>query len=453
MSAASAVTSQCREILSKPTDTKLDAYSALAGDLVHNKDTAGLISLTEHLVTCEGADQYNRTYIVPPSLTRALTLLLDPHNTIEDPIDLEDLIPLTQRIVEFIRPRAENYPYQLMLSIELLAKAHQGMGEYRQAAYTLQSFRFEDYAKKNDSDGDSDSWMSVTKRFDWYLTTAELWLAVEDTGPASQAIKKAHALLSEIPKADNGKLLLRFRTVYARVLDNERKFLEASQRYFELSQSAVGLVSEEDVRQTLQLSVNCALLAKPSPSRSRILAALYSDDRVKSLPSYTMLEAMFYDRLIRPNEVKKFEALLSAHQIADTSTGLTVLQNSIIEHNISAISKIYKNIFLRELALILGIREADCESVSAGMIEQGRLSAVIDQVTQSIEFTHIATATTTATATAAITNKHAQSKPSGSDVSDESLHGWDRQIEEVCLQINRITDSIQRSFPQLVPTG
>jgi hypothetical protein len=104
----------------------------------------------------------------------------------------------------------------------------------------------------------------------WYVTTAEFYLAVQDSGFASQVIKRAHALVNEI-KSNPGKLCIypngvnvsvglvhianvgcdidgimewclvwvaqieltvRFRTQYARVLDNDRKFFEASMRYY-----------------------------------------------------------------------------------------------------------------------------------------------------------------------------------------------------------------------------
>jgi hypothetical protein len=53
-------------------------------------------------------------------------------------------------------------------------------------------------------------------------------LAVQDPGFASQVIKRAHALVKEIKS--NPELTVRFSTQYARVLDCDRKFFEASMR-------------------------------------------------------------------------------------------------------------------------------------------------------------------------------------------------------------------------------
>lgn len=286
------------------------------------------------------------------------------------------------------------------------------------------------------SQGSSEAWQSAANRVAWYVSSAELWLSVDETGSASQQIKRAHALISELPKTDV-KLILRFRTCYARVLDAERKFQEAAQRYLELSHLAVGLVNENDVMQTLQLAVNCALLAKPSPGRSRVLAALHSDERVRGLPNRAMLESMFYERLIRPSEVAEFESLLAPHQKADTSTGLTVVKNSMIEHNIAAASKIYRNVKWSELSRMLGVGEAEAESITARMIEQGRLEAAIDQVEGICEFK-------------SSNQGNNQSINRAGSSSAEALQSWDHEIEEVCLQINRISDSIQRQFPQFV---
>ena len=61
------------------------------------------------------------------------------------------------------------------------------------------------------------------------------------------------------------------------------------------------------------------------------------------------------DRIIREPEIKEFEKMLKKHQMAVTSTGRTVLQNALVEHNMLAASKIYNNVrsffFLPRLVL------------------------------------------------------------------------------------------------------
>ena len=221
------------------------------------------------------------------------------------------------------------------------------------------------------------------------MNTAEFFLAIGESGSASQQIKRAHALIAELMKQQTREaalIVLRFKTCYARVLDNERKFHEAALRYMELSQSTFDAVKDSDRQQSLEYAISCAILAKAGPPRSRVLALLYSDERSKHLQNFGMLEKMFKDRIISNAEVLTFEKMLQDHQKADTSNKRTVLQNSVIEHNLLAASKIYRNIRCNELGTLLGIDANEAEKLASSMIEQGRLHATIDQVQALIEF-------------------------------------------------------------------
>ena len=172
---------------------------------------------------------------------------------------------------------------------------------------------------------------TVDRRAGWYVNTAEFFLAIGESGLASQQIKRAHALMNEVSKLPNASsksvqtLVLRFKTCYARILDSERKFLEAALRYMELSQSSFEAVKDADRSQSLEFAISCAILAKAGPPRSRVLAMLYSDERSKSLQNFSMLEKMFKERIIAAHEVDAFEKILQEHQKADTGSKRTVI--------------------------------------------------------------------------------------------------------------------------------
>jgi len=243
-------------------------------------------------------------------------------------------------------------------------------------------------------------------------------LAVDDSGSASQHIKRAFQHINDV-KTDP-KLVFRFKTCYARVLDSERKFLDASMRYIELAQTGASIASESDLILTLEFAVTCAILAPPNPSRSRVLALLMSDDRAPNLRNYNLLEKMFKERIVRNNEVEAFQKMLQTHQNAETSTGRTVLQNSIIEHNMFAASKMYNNITFPELGSLLGIKAHEAEQLASQMIEQGRMKASIDQVDGVVEF----------------------------EAATDNLHIWDNQIQAVCSQVNDVLENITKKHPQ-----
>jgi COP9 signalosome complex subunit 4 len=427
----SSTQSALKDISSKPHDNKLALYNSLISKSIQSKNISSIIEIIDYLINKE-TEQYSRTYITPEGLQHCIKELADEEGKNSDPIDLEELTPLLKKIVELIRTKADDYPDALLLSLDLLAKCYQAEGEYKQAAYALGSFKFDDYRGKSQL-------ATVEKRVEWHVSTAEFWLAVQEIGSAAQQIKRAHAFVNEVK--NNPKLQLRFRTVYARVLDNERKFLEAALRYMELSQNSAGLISEADILQTLEFAVTCAILAKAGPSRARVLVMLYSDERSKQLNNYSMLEAMFRQKIIKPQEVSKFEKMLAEHQKADTASGRTVLQNSIIEHNIVAASKIFNNCKFEQLGGLLGISAKEAESLTATMIEQGRLQASIDQVEGVVEFTGDSSLSSTSNpannnAAAAINN------------ANDEFHTWDGQIGEVCLVVNRVLESIGAKYPQ-----
>ena len=75
--------------------------------------------------------------------------------------------------------------------------------------------------------------------------------------------------VSDIP------LLLRFRVTSARVLDANRKFVEASLRYYDLSNTTAADVVQDDLLELLGKAVTCAVLGKVGPQRSRVLGLLY----------------------------------------------------------------------------------------------------------------------------------------------------------------------------------
>jgi len=116
---------------------------------------------------------------------------------------------------------------------------------------------------------------------------------------------------------------------------------------------------------------------------------------------------MFLDHILRPAEIKDFEATLKPHQLAkiaissndrlastqdddpaiSTRTGpATVLDRAVMEHNLLASSKIYNNITFRGLGALLDLAPGAAETMARKMIEQGRLRGSIDQVDKLITF-------------------------------------------------------------------
>lgn len=195
-------------------------------------------------------------------------------------------------------------------------------------------------------------------------------------------------------------------------------------------------------------AVTCAILAPAGPHRSRLLSTLIRDERTSELPQHTILTKVFLEQIIRPKEIESFEKLLAPHQRAllppssnekallesiaaedarrrdeelknKTQNGggggdeemkdetsiekinhddesqpkmstrmgpSTVLDRSMMEHNLLAASKLYENITLKGLGILLNLSSGGSEALARRMISQKRLKAEIDQVDETLIF-------------------------------------------------------------------
>lgn len=187
--------------------------------------------------------------------------------------------------------------------------------------------------------------------------------------------------------------------------------MDAASKYCDLSQQTFGgTICETDLLQLLQCAVTCAILAPAGPQRSRILALLCKDERIRSVEHFEILHKMFMERLIRGSEVQKFDESLLPHQKASLADGQTVLQKAILQHNVLAASRVYKNMRLPDLGSLLEVTPENAEKIAAKMIAEQRIEGYIDQKSGIIHF----------------------------DVGDENLQQWDRHIRNVCNQVNSV---------------
>ena len=281
--------------------------------------------------------------------------------------------------------------------------------EFEQAASTLGGMNM------------SNVTLGAAERADAFVKVAETYLAVDEAVDAEVFVNKASALVDGM--ADRS-LQLRYRTTLARVLDSNRKFLEAAMRYYELSKVADG-VDPEDLLALLSRAVACACLGRAGPQRTRVLTMLFRDARLGDLDCVegcgghaAVLSKMYRGQLLREGETASFEASLQEHQRATGADGLAILERAVIEHNMEAAGRIYDCIKVEELATLLGVAPETAERFAARMISEGRLGATIDQVDGFLNFE----------ATAA---------------QQEGLHAWDGHIAALCKGVNACVELVQ----------
>lgn len=255
---------------------------------------------------------------------------------------------------------------------------------------------------------------SVDYKLETYLKIARLYLEDDDPVQAEAYINRASILQAE---SQNEQLQIYYKVCYARVLDYRRKFIEAAQRYNELSYRS--LINEDERMTTLKNALICTVLASAGQQRSRMLATLFKDERCQHLASFSILEKMYLDRIIRRHELEEFEALLQPHQKATTADGSSILDRAVIEHNLLSASKLYNNISFVELGALLEIPAEKAEKIASQMITEGRMSGFIDQIDSIVHFE-----------------------------TRELLPSWDCQIQSLCYQVNQIIDKISAAEPE-----
>jgi len=219
-------------------------------------------------------------------------------------------------------------------------------------------------------------------------------------------------------------LRLRYKATHGKVLDANRKFLDAAWNYYELSQTPASLIRADDLLVLLGKAATCAILGKAGPQRDRIIGSLYKDERLASLEQVDgfgthaqVLSKMHMQHVLRRAELRAFEEGLMDHQKALMADGLTIPQRAIIEHNMAAAIKVYENIRFDELGNLLEISTSKAEQIAARMIGEGRLNGYIDQIDGVLYF---------------------------SDDRDV-LKNWDERITDLCVKVNKCCEEIETS--------
>ncbi|PNJ01522.1 COPS4 isoform 9 [Pongo abelii] len=203
--------------------------------------------------------------------------------------------------LEKIQPRVISFEEQVASIRQHLASIYEKEEDWRNAAQVLVGIPLETGQKQ----------YNVDYKLETYLKIARLYLEDDDPVQAEAYINRASLLQNE---STNEQLQIHYKVCYARVLDYRRKFIEAAQRYNELSYKTI--VHESERLEALKHALHCTILASAGQQRSRMLATLFKDERCQQLAAYGILEKMYLDRIIRGNQLQEFAAMLMPHQKA-----------------------------------------------------------------------------------------------------------------------------------------
>ncbi|KAL8722619.1 MAG: hypothetical protein Q9225_000925 [Loekoesia sp. 1 TL-2023] len=339
--------------------------------------------------------------------------------------NLDSRIKAGTTVLRSLESRVVSFEEQDAQLRDMLADAYTLQEEYIEAAKVLQGIQLESSQRRIPDDHKVGIWIRICR----------LYLEEDDTTNAESYLNRAKNLRH---KVSNPELVLGFQLSEARILDARRKFLEASQAYHSFSFSPV--LEDEERTRALSSAITCAVLAPAGPSRSRALSKLYKDERAPQIPEFGILEKMFLDRLLSPEEVSRFSESLPAHQLAQTSDGSTVLAKAVIEHNLLSVSKLYDNIGVDELANLLGLDAEKAESYAARMLEQGRIAGSIDQIDRVIIFEGMELG---------VERGNADQRRS---IAGRGLRKWDARVQGVAEELERVASMIQLQHPDLALT-
>jgi COP9 signalosome complex subunit 4 len=314
-------------------------------------------------------------------------------------------------IVQHLQPRIVSYEQQDTDLKFILADAYERDEDFANSAKTLQTVTVESSQRTVGDDAKASLWMRICR----------CYLEEDDTTNALTYLNRVKQVIHNVTDKE---IRLMFALSQARIYDSQRNFLDASTAYHALSNESV--VDEEERLQALSAAMTCAVLAPAGPMRGRQLGKLYKDDRATDAPEYSILEKIYLDRLLSPEEVKTFASGLKDHQLAKTSDGSTVLDKAVLEHNLLAVSRIYQNISFSALGQLLGVDGDRAEMYAATMIESNRLHGSIDQINEIVYF---------------------NTKEGGHDTSSLNLRAWDANVQSLAEEVEKVTTMLVREEP------
>lgn len=353
-------------------------------------------------------------------IVAARPLLASVVDAIKSITSTEQKIAVGTRALQALEVTRGAFEEQDAIIREELADAYTAQEDYSEAAKVLQGIQLESFQRKIPDDLKIRTWIRICR----------LYLEEDDTTSAESYLNRAKILLYKIEDQELG---LTFQLSQARILDSRRKFLDASQVYHGVSFSMV--LDEDERTRALSSAIVCAVLAPAGPQRSRTLGNLYKDERTPEVPEFGILEKMFLDRLLSPVEVAKFADKLQPHQLAQTADGSTVLAKAVIEHNLLSASRLYNNIGVSELGVLLGLTSEIAEEYAARMLEQGRLSGRIDQIEGAIFFD----------------GQEGSGQKTRAGQADlgiaPDLRKWDNKVQGLAEEVERVASMLQTQYP------
>eukprot|EP01029_Cantina_marsupialis_P006834 TRINITY_DN1754_c0_g1_i2.p1 TRINITY_DN1754_c0_g1~~TRINITY_DN1754_c0_g1_i2.p1 ORF type:complete len:335 (-),score=63.33 TRINITY_DN1754_c0_g1_i2:84-1088(-) len=244
--------------------------------------------------------------------------------------------------------------------------------EFSQAANVLANCKFEE--------------LTVSDKVEAMIKISECFLEDDNYVSATEWIQKTNSY------SLNPIQLLRIRTTEARIWDQNRQFLKAARRYYNLSQDINEEVDESSYETLFDKAVICCLISDHSPQKERLMTTILKDGRSKN-PSKSyrnVLSKIEKNKLVMESDLLLLENELEAHQNTKFEDLSTPLSRAILAANLKTLGKQYSSIELKKLASLLDLPLSRVCWFCAEMISSKRLkNAIIDEAKGVIRFTDL----------------------------------------------------------------
>jgi COP9 signalosome complex subunit 4 len=207
----------------------------------------------------------------------------------------------------FFNPRFSslNLTSQKISSVrEALADLYQQQENWSEAAATLKGIPLESGTRQVPDD----------YKLKIYIKIVRLYLEDEDSTSADAFLNRA-AMLNPTDKAN----IIQLTACQAKSLDFKRQFVPSALKYLDLSYTPE--LADSERMEALISAVICTILAGAGPQRSRLLATLFKDERVREREEVqrdgvaSILEKMFLGSLVKREQVEMMMMIIIGTRI------------------------------------------------------------------------------------------------------------------------------------------
>lgn len=391
----------------------MSSQAILKVSAISNSDTADKEAEILTLLNQASSDQESIIHLIN-ALVKQQTLpvkqiLVKYIDSVESSFSTDDRVKLYEEMINIFSPPTAIIYVPLMKTILNLTTIFESQLKYDKALEMLKTLQVDSLVQ------DFEDLLSFQKfKVEINTRIAKFCLQINDFEGAEAYVSRISPILSELESHNVDDLILYTYKISVETMIKVGKWFDAASKLLMLDKTQFDIST-----------VKYAILSQYDPLKMRLLKNISESSHilpnVMDTPLSTIFEKMHDQRIIYLDDYLKGlsyyldtdEYNLSADYVSQA------LSKAIVENNLIAASKIYDNTSLKNFADILQLEENYVEEIVANMIRDGRLDALVDDISKVIEF-------------------NSQKSP---------LKEWHNHMIEACAILDKIVDQISYKEP------